>query len=247
MLKRNIGITTRSALLFSLLALVVASSAPAYVLLSPIRTWDSSPTYIVDDRGHATITDSDGGVSATVGAIKAWGGVINAQAGSVSNWQLGDGVPMLSFQDPEHACNGSCLAATFTGYYQQRNDGTYRIYDADIVTSTRYDFTSTREGDGCSGEFYIEGVQTHEAGHGLGLAHSNVAGSTMYPSVAACDNGPASLSQDDKDGIQALYGGGGGGGGGGSCSLGQKGDACDTDADCCSGRCRGSAGNRVCK
>lgn len=251
MLERNWGIMKRSALLFTVFALVAASSASAYVLLSPIRTWDSSPTYIVDNRGHASITDNDGGVAATVGAIKAWGGVISAQAGSVSSWQLGDGVPMLNFQDPEHACNGNCLAATFTGFYEQRNDGSYRIFDADIVTSSRYDFTSTREDDGCSNEFFIEGVQTHEAGHGLGLGHSNVAGSTMFPSVAACDNGPASLAQDDKDGIQALYGGGGGsgggGGGGGNCDLGQKGDACDSDADCCSGKCRGSGGNMTCK
>jgi hypothetical protein len=245
---------TSKTLLWAALALLAAGSLSAFVLLSPPRTWDSPPTYIVDDRGMASITDNDGGVSATVNAIKsnqAWNGagagtLISAQAGSVAGWQLGDGVPMLNFDDPEHACNGSCLAATFTGFYQQRGDGSYRIFDADIVTNDRYAWTSENEPGGCSGEFYIEGVQVHETGHGLGLGHTNVSGATMYPSVSSCNNSPATIEQDDADGIDALYGGGGGPGGP-PCDLGQKGDPCDSDADCCSGKCRGKGGATTCK
>jgi hypothetical protein len=70
----------------------------------------------------------------------------------------------------------------------------------------------------------------------------------MYPSVSSCNNGPATIEQDDADGIDALYGGGGGGGGGGgSCDLGQKGDSCTVDADCCSNKCRGPSGRKSCK
>lgn len=240
-------------LIFSFLSLLAAGAVSAFVLLNPPRTWDSAPTYIVDDRGMADITDGDGGVSATVNAIKsnqAWNGagngtVVNAQAGSVASWQLGDGVPMLNFRDPERACKGSCLAATFTGFFQQRNDGSYRIFDADIVTNTRYDWTSEDENDGCSGEFFIEGVQVHEVGHGLGLGHTDVSGATMFPSVSSCNNGPATIEQDDADGIDALYGGGGPSGP--PCDLGQKGDSCSSDADCCSGKCRGPGGNKSCK
>ena len=203
----------------------------------------------------ASINDGDGGVLATVSAIKsnqAWNGagagtVINAQAGSVADWQLGDGVPMLNFRDPERACKGSCLAATFTGFDEQRNDGSYRIFDADIVTNTRYSWTSEDENDGCSSEFFIEGVQVHEAGHVLGLGHTNVSGATMYPSVSSCNNGPATIEQDDEDGIDALYGGGGPGGGDPPCDLGRKGEPCSSDADCCSGKCRGPSGNKTCK
>jgi hypothetical protein len=236
--------TLKKALILTVLALIVVGSASAYVLLSPRRTWDTNPTYIVDNRGASSITDSDGGVSAVVGAVKVWGKV-NAQAGSVASWQLGDGIPMLNFRDPEHACNGNCLAATFTGFYESRGDGTYRIFDADIVTSTKYAWTSEKEPDGCSGEFYIEGVHVHEVGHGLGLGHSDVVGSTMYPSVASCDNGPATLSNDDKDAINDLYSGGGGGGGG-SCNLLGKGESCTDDAQCCSGNCKGKAGSQTC-
>ena len=198
---------------FIVLAALVVSSASAYVLLSPRRTWDGAVNITVDQRGASSISDIDGGATATVGAITAniaWNGSgtgtrVTAQKGSVSSWRLGDGVVMLNFQDPQRACKGSCLAATFTGYYRQRSDGSYQIYDADIVTNTRYAWTSLTEADGCSSEFYIEGVMVHEVGHLLGLGHTNVAGATMYPSVSSCNNNPASTEADDDAGINDLY------------------------------------------
>lgn len=153
---------------------------------------------------------------------------------------------MLNFSDPEHVCNGNCLAATFTGFFEDRGDGTVRIFDADIVTNGRFAWTSQSEPDGCSSEFFIEGVMVHETGHSLGLDHSNVSGATMFPSVASCDNGPASIAQDDRDGLGALLGGDGGGGGP-ACDLGQKGDFCSTDSECCSGKCKGPNGRKACK
>jgi hypothetical protein len=238
-------------------ALFASAIASAYELLNPTRTWETPPVYIIDDRGSPSISDSDAGVKATVDAINsqaAWNGVgagpvVTAVSGSVANWQLGDGIPMLNFRDPTGVCTGSCLAATFTGYYQTVGRGRNRkavIRDADIVTNSSYSWTSVAEGS-CSGEFYIEGVQVHEIGHGLGLGHSNVLGATMYPSVASCNNGPATTEQDDEAGLCALYGCDEGGGGGGSCELAQIGDACNVNADCCSGKCRGRADNKSCK
>lgn len=243
------AILSRS-LVLAVLALLIAGSISAYVLLSPRRTWDSAPDVIVDNRGQSSITDGDGGLSRTVAALnsnQAWNGagqgtVVNAVAGSVGSWRLGDGVPMLNFTDPERVCTGSCLAATFTGYYSPRGDGTYRINDADIVTNTSYNWTSTGEPDGCSSEFFIEGVQVHEVGHLLGLGHSNVTGSTMYPSVSACNNNPASTEADDDGAINDLYGGGGGPG----CGL-PRGASCTSNSQCCSGSCKGKPGNKTCK
>ncbi|MEA2559735.1 MAG: hypothetical protein QOH06_1239 [Acidobacteriota bacterium] len=194
------------------LACLVAGSLSAYVLLSPRRTWDSDPNVIIDNRGLSTVADGDLGRTRTRNAIvstSAWNGagsgtVVNATVGSVSSWRLGDGVPMLNFRDPQGACTGNCLAATFTGYYTRRSDGTYRIYDADIVTSTSRDWATT--GEACSGsEYYIEGVMVHEVGHLLGLSHTSVSGATMFPSVSACNNGPASTEADDENGINSLY------------------------------------------
>lgn len=231
-----------------------ASSGLAYQLLKPERTWKKPPLYIVDDRGASSITDGDGGLSATVNAItssQAWNGagagdVVNATAGDVSGWRLGDGVPMLNFRDPENVCTGGCLAATFIGFYQRHGRNAV-IFDADIVTNASYNWTSELEPDGCFQEFYIEGVHVHEIGHGLGLAHSDVSGATMFPSVAACDNGPATISSDDIAGIMKLYGSDDGDGGGGSCSLLPKGGSCTANGQCCSGKCRGPSGGKSCK
>ena len=200
---------TSKLALFVALGLICCTALSAYVLLSPRRTWDSPPNVIVDSRGNSTIGDGDGGRTRTRNAIVVWnsagsGTRLSATVGSVSGWRLGDGVPMLNFRDPQFACSGNCLAATFTGYYTQRSNGTYRIYDADIVTNPSVNFASL--GETCSGsEFYIEGVMVHEVGHLLGLGHSNVSGATMYPSVSACNNGPASLATDDINAINDLY------------------------------------------
>ncbi len=189
-----------------------AGSLSAYVLLSPRRTWDTPPNVIVDSRGQSSIADGDFGRTRTRNAItssSAWNGAgtgtrLTATVGSISAFALGDGRPMLNFRDPVGACTGSCLAATFTGYYQSRGNGTYRITDADIVTNTAYNWGST--GDPCAGqEFFIEGVMVHEVGHLLGLGHSSVSGATMYPSVSACNNGPATIETDDRNGINDLY------------------------------------------
>ncbi len=201
-----------SLIALGLVLCLVAGSLSAYVLLSPRRTWDSDPNVIVDNRGLSSVTDGDLGRSRTRNAIvstSAWNGagsgtVVNATVGSVSSWRLGDGVPMLNFTDPQGACRSSCLAATFTGYYSRRSNGTYRIYDADIVTSVGRDWASA--GEACSGtEFRIEGVMVHEVGHLLGIGHSSVGGATMYPSVSACNNGPASTEADDDNAINSLY------------------------------------------
>ena len=46
-------------------------------------------------------------------------------------------------------------------------------------------------------------VAIHEIGHILGLAHSTLEGSVMWPLL---QNGLQTLHQDDINGIQTLYG-----------------------------------------
>lgn len=177
-----------------------ALPASAYVLLSPRRTWaGGSVTVYVNTRGNSSIADGDRGVSRTASAIRAWSGVVSS-ATTNQTAVRGDGKPYIHLDNNGKVCNGSCLAATLTGYYSGST-----INDADVYTNTRHKFVSTGEGDGCSGEFYIEGVMTHEVGHVIGIGHSNVSGATMYPSVSYCNNGPATLEADDVAAKNDLY------------------------------------------
>jgi len=215
---KTIRIVSPLALVLGIL--LTAGGAAGYVLLSPSRTWDCPPNYTVDDTGLASVSDGDGGVAKVISAItspaNAWNGagsarIISAHKGSTANFTLGDGLPMLKFGDPLNACTGNCLAATFTGFFSQREAGSssWNIDDADIVTNLAFNWTSEGEdpnGSGCSSEVYIEGVMVHEVGHALGLDHTNVAGATMLPSVSYCSNGPATTEADDESAILALYG-----------------------------------------
>ena len=183
---------------------VIASAEPvmAYTLLSPRRRWSTTPisvrTYY---RGNATITDGDGGVTAVVGAIRAWG--IISSSSTTSAAVRGSAPATIMLNSNGGLCSGNCLAATLTGYYVSQT-GDDRIYDADVYTNTAIQFYSSRE-SGCSSEYDIDGVMVHEVGHVIGLGHSSVAGATMYPSVSACNTSPRSLASDDIAGRDDLY------------------------------------------
>ncbi|HEX2834153.1 MAG TPA: matrixin family metalloprotease [Thermoanaerobaculia bacterium] len=183
------------------LTVVVLSAEPmmAYTLLSPRRTWASTPISVrTYTGGNSTINDGDGGVTAVVGAIKAWGIISSSSTSSPA--VRGSAPATITLNNNGRICTGSCLAATLTGYYSGNT-----IYDADIYTNTRYSYTSSRETDGCSGEYDIDGIMVHEVGHVIGLGHSSVSGATMYPSVSSCNYNNRTLEADDVAGKNDLY------------------------------------------
>lgn len=184
--------------------IVVASAEPAlaYVLLSPRRRWQTTPVSVrTYNVGNSTITDGNGGVSATVSAITVWGMVSSSSTSSPA--VRGSAPATIMLNNNGGVCTSTCLAATLTGYYVTQS-GDDRIYDADVYTSTTHQFYSSGE-PGCSGEYDINGVMAHEVGHVIGIGHSNVSGATMYPSVSACNTANRTLHSDDFAARDDLY------------------------------------------
>ena len=193
-MKKNILLALAAVLVF---AAVVP--AEAYVLLSPRRTWASTPIAVrVNTAGNSTINDSDRGVTAVVGAIRAWNVVSSSSTSQAA--VRGQAPATIMLNTNGNICTGKCLAATLTGYYSGNT-----ITDADVYTNQRYSFTSSRETDGCSGEFDIDGIMVHEVGHVIGIGHTNVGGATMYPSVSSCNTTVRSLEADDVAAMNDLY------------------------------------------
>ena len=196
----------KKSFLLAIVALILVASAEpalAYVLLSPRRRWASTPvsvrTYSVENGSVA----GGGSVSDVVNAIRAWSVVSSSSTSSPA--VRGSAPATIMLNSNGGICTGNCLAATLTGYYTTQS-GDDRIYDADVYTNTAHNFTTGRSGDPCSGtEFYLTGVMVHEVGHVIGIGHSTVAGATMYPSVSACNNGPATLASDDTAAMNDLY------------------------------------------
>src|SRR5436190_1825712 len=182
----------KSLFAFAITTVVVAAMASpafAYTLLSPRRVWKTTPVTVrVYTAGNST--------------IKAWGIISSSTTSSPA--VRGTAPATITLNNNGHICTGSCLAATLTGYYHTEGSATY-IDDADIYTNTRYDYTSSRESDGCSGEYDIDGIMTHEVGHVIGLGHTTVVGATMYPSVSACNFNNRTLEADDLAGKNDLY------------------------------------------
>ena len=195
----------RNILALSFATLFVAAMADpvmAYVLLSPRRRWATTPVTVrVYNVGNSTITDGSGGVNATVSAIRAWGIISSSTTSSAA--VRGSAPATIMLNTNGGICTGGCLAATLTGYYISQA-GDDRIYDADVYTNTAQPLYSSGE-SGCSGEYDINGIMTHEVGHVIGIGHSNVSGATMYPTVSACNTGPRSLEADDIAARDDLY------------------------------------------
>ena len=234
--------------------LIGITAASAYVLLSPPRRWFSTPRNVtVDNRGLASVNDGNGGVSAAVNAVGAWGTQIVRGTAGTANYVLGDGISDLIFADPRNICKGSCIAATTTGYYDTNTTGTcdglnvVAITDSDVAFNLSFNFTTTGENDGCASEIQLESVTTHEIGHLIGLGHSNQTSALMYASVAYCNN--KQLSSDDRSGASALYcsnfvpGGGGGCNNNGTCDAGENCNTCSAD---CKSKTGGKPAGRYC-
>ena len=186
--------------------LLFSSSAFAYSLNG--RKWFSSADarfYLNNANGPSCCLSASAQSSQILSGITPWGiagsGGTTTRSGAkrdgqnVISWgKLGGttlGVTNYISTDTSQSqvCNGSLI---------------YRFAEVDVRFNNAFNWQTSST---CSNGFDLAGVSTHEFGHAVGLGHSNVGGSTMFPSVAACDFGISSLANDDKAGYSAIYSG----------------------------------------
>ena len=134
-----------------------------------------------------------------------------------------DGVNKFYWDDPTGVHGSGILAVTSTTPSAEllgEVEGQYIFVavDSDITSNNDVYWVSTEEVDSgaCAGGYAIEAVMTHEIGHQWGLDHTCEEGdacldeadrlATMYWSAQPCDTTQAEISQEDINGINALYG-----------------------------------------
>jgi len=212
----------------------IAGAATAFALwTSMVGAWESTTKWSVhvvpywinpvnDDVTNAQAIaairfGADVWTDQTAAAFRfAYQGTTTLKA-SLSN----DGKNVVSFSNG----GGSAHATAYTFY----NPATMIIQEADIVFwQDSYDYIAGSTP--CTKpQVYIENVAVHEFGHCLGLAHSDIPTSSLWPTSPACDKSRYQLDADDIAGAEALY----------PCAAASEcndADVCTTDA-CQSKKC----------
>lgn len=184
----------------------LASSVFAYSLNG--RKWFSSSDarfYLNNSNGPSCCLSSSQQASQINSGITPWGIASNGGSTTKSGAKR-DGQNVISWGKLGGTTLGvTNYISTDTGQSQVCNGNLiYRFTEVDVRFNNAFSWQTS---SGCSNGFDLAGVSTHEFGHAVGLGHSNVSGSTMYPSVAACDFSISSLANDDKAGYSSIYSG----------------------------------------
>jgi MYXO-CTERM domain-containing protein len=165
--------------------------------------------------GSATITIDPTLASATpaaqdaiMNAFGAWSSSgaslpqLTFVASSTPGEAVQDGVNRLLFGPITLQGQETDLAITIT--YADTDTG--EIIEADTIFNNAYDWTSVGSGGACTGQYDLQDVATHEAGHffGLGEDYDDQA-TTMYVSSLPCQTSKRTLAQSDVTVISGLY------------------------------------------
>lgn len=159
--------------------------------------WDKETLTFAFDVGTPDV-GGDAEFQAVRDAFRTWEAVI-----PLSFYELDEGAPDILIgwrpaNDPDLDMRGGTLA------HADFPPGCSIVSNA-LPLPIHFDDTEHRWALGAvSGAFDVETVALHEIGHALGLAHSSVPGSVMFPSI-----GPGQLNRtltaDDIAGIRQLY------------------------------------------
>lgn len=215
------------------LALLAPATAVAWNPLTPRSAWffeDMPIPYVVADY-HEDSLEVGEQETVVVEAYARWDAASCAQMETVygglveenTGFERGDNINRVNWDDLESDLEVGVLAAA-TPYsapgsptrsilgqlYRQQTDGDV-IYNNNV----KWGNEDTIQND-CDAHYSVVAVGVHEYGHWWGLGHTceetdactdpSDLNATMYWSVGPCDNGPANPTDNDLDGVTALYG-----------------------------------------
>jgi uncharacterized protein (TIGR03382 family) len=120
-------------------------------------------------------------------------------------WGASDGQNISSWRESGWDQPSVVLGITSTITTFQGN-----IEDSDIkYNGVDHSWAHFADAPGFDGRVDIASVGAHESGHALGLGHSQIEGSTMWPSTGPGDVSNRSLGADDIQGVCEVYPNGG--------------------------------------
>ncbi len=196
------------------LATLLASSAAAYTFNGAkweLRRGQGVP-YVVNATLSADVQDQQALEAVQIG-YDVWTALPCSYmqwdyAGRTQNraWGAGDGENVASWREDSWDDSPTALAIASTIW----GGGGGGLSDTDIkFNGFHHQWAHFREASGPDGRTDIASVGAHESGHCIGLGHSDVAGSTMWPSTGPGDISGRSLGADDIQGACEIYPSGG--------------------------------------
>ncbi len=188
---------------FALIALLCVGAALAYNLTG--GSWRSMPVDYTVHRSLSADVSDEQAMEAMLMGHQVWNDLPCSDlewnlAGRTDNtgWGRRDGENAVTWRESNWGDSGGALAITAW------SGGRSGLTDADIKFNGVH-HTWSHDANGVRGRTDIASVAAHEVGHAHGLSHSNVRGSTMWPSVSSGDVDSRTLGPDDIAGTCAIY------------------------------------------
>jgi len=159
---------------------------------------------------HSQFPGYDGAELAIWKAAVEWGSSAHGNgSGDSKQTNLGDGGANF---DPSWQGNATQIGGPDSNIHSPlsgSSGGVLAYCETPISNGWRiryYEGWSWNDGPGSVSGWDLQSVATHEYGHAVGLGHSSVSGTTMWPSIGGGTTSQRSIHSDDILGLQAAYG-----------------------------------------